>query len=101
VVLERTSATTFFFADAAGGAAVRRHLHLEPAARGENVVIEEPQEDDVFLARIEPAPGIWCSGAVQTWLDLSASGERGREAAAHLLSERLLPAWRSPHRSAR
>ena len=87
-------ATTFFFADAVGRAAVRRHLHLEPAARGENVVIEEPKEDDVFVARLEPAPGIWCSGAVQTWLDLSASGERGREAAAYLLGEKLLPAWR-------
>ena len=87
-------ATTFFFADAVGHAAVRRHLRLEPAARGENVVIEEPQEDDVFLARLEPAPGIWCSGAVQTWLDLSASGERGLEAAAHLLREKLHPAWR-------
>ncbi|MEK7668550.1 MAG: type IV toxin-antitoxin system AbiEi family antitoxin [Gemmatimonadota bacterium] len=88
-------ATTFFYADAVGREVAHRHLQLEPAARGENVVIEEPEEDDVFVARLEPAPGIWCSGAVQTWLDLSASGERGREAADHLLRERLLPAWRT------
>ena len=87
-------ATTFFYADAPGRDVVRRHLQLEPAARGENVVIAEPTEDDVFVARLEPAPGIWCSGVVQTWLDLWASGERGREAADHLLRERLLPAWR-------
>ena len=71
-----------------------RVLQLLPAARGENVVILEPREDDVFSGRLEAAPGIRCTGLVQTWLDLGAAGERGREAAEHLLQEKLLPAWK-------
>ena len=87
-------ATQFFYADAVGAAALERCLHLEPATRGENVVIWEPREDDVFSSRVEPAPGIWCSGPVQTWLDLAASGGRGEEAAEHLLREILAPDWK-------
>ena len=40
---------------------------------------------------IEPAPGSVCTGPVQTYLDLAAAGERGREAADHLRQEKL--AW--------
>lgn len=84
----------YIYADPAGSEVLRRHLHLEPVPLGENVVIEEPREDDVFAGRIEPVQGIWCSGLVQTWLDLSAAGERGREAAEHLLQHKLLSAWK-------
>ncbi len=87
-------ATHFFYADAVGSEVLRRHLQLEPTTQGKNVVIEEPREDDVFTRRIEPVSGIWCSGLLQTWLDLSATGERGREAAEHLLQHRLLPEWK-------
>lgn len=38
---------------------------------------------------IEPAPGIICTSAVQTYLDLAQAGERGGEAAKHLRLERL------------
>lgn len=86
-------ATRFFYADKPGTEILRRRLQLQPMARGENVVILEPREDDVFAGRVEAAPGIWCSGLVQTWLDLGATGERGGEAAEHLLQEKLLPAW--------
>jgi len=87
-------AANFFYADAAGIEILVKHLQLEPETRGENVVIEEPREDDVFTKRIEPVSGIWCTGLVQTWLDLSVAGERGKEAAEHLLQQRLLPAWK-------
>lgn len=87
-------ATQFFYADKQGAEILQRHLQLQPMSRGENVVVLEPREDDVFSARVEAAPGIWCSGLVQTWLDLSVAGERGGEAAAHLLREKLLPAWK-------
>lgn len=79
----------FFYADDIGTDILRRHLQLEPAPRGENVVIAEPREDDIFTQRIEPVSGIWCTGLVQTWLDLSAAGERGIEAAEHLLQHKL------------
>jgi len=87
-------ATQFFYADKHGAEILKRHLQLQPVSRGENVVLLEPQEDDVFAGRVEAAPGIWCSGLVQTWLDLSAGGERGDEAAEYLLQEKLLPGWK-------
>ncbi|MBI4023771.1 MAG: hypothetical protein HY360_02255 [Verrucomicrobia bacterium] len=87
-------ATQFFYADRQGAEILKLHLQLQPMSHGENVVLCEPREDDVFSGRVEAAPGIWCSGLVQTWLDLSAAGERGGEAAEHLLREKLLPAWR-------
>jgi hypothetical protein len=89
-------ATQFFYADEQGEEVLRRHLQLQKVLRGENVVLLEPHEDDVFSARVEAAPGVWCSGLVQTWLDLSVAGERGDEAAEHLLREKLLPAWKQP-----
>ena len=85
--------TTYFYATAEGLSIAERHLELQSASRGENMVIWSPKEDDVFSQRVEPAEGIWCAGLVQTWLDLSASGERGSEAAEHLLQQELLPAW--------
>ncbi len=88
-------ATQFFYADAAGARILKRHLQAQPVSRGENVVILTPKEDDMFSGRIEPAPGIWCTGLIQTWLDLTGAGERGAEAADHLLQEKLLPAWKS------
>lgn len=87
-------ATQFFYADKRGREILGRHLELFPTSRGENVIILEPHEDDVFSARVEAAPGIWCTGLVQTWLDLCVAGERGGEAAEHLLREKLLPAWK-------
>jgi len=87
-------ATQFFYADKPGAEILKRHLQLQPVSGGENVVIMYPHEDDVFSGRVEAAPGIWCSGWVQTWLDLSVAGERGIEAAEHLLREKLLPAWK-------
>lgn len=87
-------ATQFFYADEQGAKIVKRHLQLQSVERGENVVLIEPREDDVFTGRVKAAPGIWCSGLVQTWLDLIAAGERGGEAAEHLLQTKLLPAWK-------
>lgn len=87
-------ATQFFYADKRGSEILKQHLQLQPVSRGENIVLIEPQEDDVFSRRMQAAPGIWCTGLVQTWLDLSVAGERGGEAAEHLLREKLLPAWK-------
>jgi len=85
--------THFFYADPVGTNVLQHHLQLEELVQGANVVIENPLEDDLFKKRIEPSPGIWCSDLVQTWLDLSATGERGREAAEHFMTQKLLPEW--------
>ena len=86
-------ATQFFYANDIGAAIVKRQLQLQPVTRGENVVLMQAREDDVFSGRIEAAPGIWCTGLIQTWLDLTVAGERGGEAADHLLNEKLSPLW--------
>ena len=88
-------ATQFFYVDEMGGKILKKYLQLQPVLRGENVVLIHPKEDDIFAGRIEAAPNIWCTGLVQTWLDLSLAGERGDEAADHLLQEKLLPAWQA------
>ena len=84
-------ASQFLYCDAAGLDHAVAELLLEPANKGENVVITVLADDGLFRDAITPAEGIRCTSAVQTWLDLTAAGERGREAAAHLRQEVL--AW--------
>ncbi len=79
----------YFYADAAGLEMLKDHLKLSAVSKGENIVITVTQEEGLFLDAEERAPGIVCTSAVQTYLDLAASGERGREAAEHLRQERL------------
>jgi hypothetical protein len=43
-----------------------------------------PKDDGVFIDKVEAASGIDCTSPVQTFLDLSVVGDRGREAAEHL-----------------
>jgi len=64
-------------------------LRLSSSLRGENVVVSIPQDNGIFLDVYEPVPGIRCTSPVQTYLDLSVSGERGAEAAEHLRQTRL------------
>jgi hypothetical protein len=59
-------AAELFYADESGREILKRHLQLQPVARGENVVLIEPREDDVFSGRVEAAPGVWCSGLAVT-----------------------------------
>jgi hypothetical protein len=81
--------TQYFYADEVGLERLRSALKLTSAAKGENVVVTLLAEDGVLRDAVEPAPGAVCTSAVQTYLDLAASGERGREAAEHLRQERL------------
>lgn len=85
----------FFYADAAGEVRLKALLRLEPAARGENVTIDLASDEGVFQEAMEAAPGLRCTGLIQTWLDLAAAGERGGEAAQHLFDERIAPLWKS------
>jgi hypothetical protein len=83
------TATHYLYADETGLEALRRELNLSPSAKGENVVITRPIDRGLFRDTVEPAPGIFCTSSVQTYLDLAVGGERGREAADHLRQERL------------
>lgn len=79
----------YFYADEDGLDALRSGLKLSATSKGENVIVTLPKDRGLFLDRVEPAPGIICTSPVQTYLDLAAAGERGREAADHLRCERL------------
>jgi hypothetical protein len=82
-----------FYADETGESILQQWLQLEPVSKGENVIIERPTDEGILADRDEPAPGIWCTGLVQTYLDLCSSGERGVEAAEHLRQTRIAPLW--------
>jgi hypothetical protein len=86
--------SSYLYVDEEGSKAVRKHLKLEPAAKGANVSLMWPKDEGVFLDRIESGKGMWCTSAIQTYLDLAASGERGAEAAEHLFNERIAPRWK-------
>jgi len=79
----------YFYADNAGLERLQLGLKLSPASKGENVVVTLPKDQGLFRDIIEPAPGAVCTSPIQTYLDLTAAGERGREAAEHLRRERL------------
>ncbi|MET3493170.1 hypothetical protein [Variovorax boronicumulans] len=81
--------TQYFHADEPGLQRLASALKLSPALKGENVVVNVLKEPGLFLDAVEPAPGAFCTGAVQTYLDLSSAGERGRESADHLRQEAL------------
>jgi hypothetical protein len=89
------ASSMYFFADEAGEGVIRQHLILEPAGKGANVSLVRPKDEGVFLDRTEAADGIWCTGPIQTYLDLAVSGERGAEAAEHLFNERIGPSWKT------
>jgi hypothetical protein len=85
--------TQYFYADAAGLERLKQCLKLSPSLKGENVVITVPKDHGLLLDTVEPAAGVRCTNDVQTYLDLWAAGERGREAAEHLRRTRL--SWRA------
>lgn len=81
--------TQYFYADDAGLEHLRSGLKLSSASKGENVTVTVLGDLGVFRDSVQPAPGVTCTSPVQTYLDLAAAGERGREAADHLRQERL------------
>lgn len=83
------SATQHFFADEGGLQMLWERLKLQSSSKGENITITVLRDDGPLQDTTEPTPGIVCTSAVQTYLDLCIAGERGREAAEHLRQERL------------
>ena len=72
---------------------VTKHLELKDVSSGENVVVLEPYDDGVFYQAQGQDDGGICTGPVQTYLDVSASGGRGPEAAEHILATVLRKRW--------
>lgn len=68
---------------------IKGRLQLSSSLKGENVVVSVPQDNEVLFDAFSPEHGIRCTSAIQTYLDLSKSGERGQEAADHLRRMRL------------
>lgn len=87
------SSTESFYADRKGIEILKKYLMLEPVKIGPNVVIEEPKDSFVFKEAVECAPGLKCSSAIQTYLDLYIAGEREREAAEHIKLQVLRDRW--------
>lgn len=81
--------TQYFYADDASLECLHTALKLSSAAKGENVVVTVLKDLGLFRDTVEPAPGAICTSPIQTYLDLAAAGERGREAADHLRREKL------------
>ncbi|WP_312705594.1 type IV toxin-antitoxin system AbiEi family antitoxin [Stenotrophomonas lactitubi] len=84
--------TTHLYADAGGLARIRSELDLATVPKGGNISVIVPKDEGIFMDLIEPATDVICTNAVQTYLDLNVSGERGVEAADHL--RRTLLDWR-------
>ena len=81
--------TQYFYANDAGLEQLRSALKLTSISKGENVVVTLLEDPGIFRDTVEPAPGVICTSPLQTYLDLAAAGERGREAADHLRQETL------------
>lgn len=81
------SGTQTFYADETGAEALSEALSLTRAARGANVVLHVPSDENLFEDAIEPAPTVFCTDPIVTYLDLWSGGDRDREAAEHLARE--------------
>lgn len=80
---------TYFYADEHGLGELYTRLDLRSAPKGANIDIRVPKDSVVFQARTTLENGLQITNPIQTYLDLTAAGERGREAAAHLREEAL------------
>ena len=76
--------TQSFYADEPGVELLKKQLALTPATKGANVVLRIPTDEGLFDDAIEPAPGVFCTSPVITYLDLWNGNDRDREAAGHL-----------------
>ncbi|CAM3831522.1 MarR family transcriptional regulator [Deinococcus saxicola] len=80
----------YFYATPNGFQQLCEELDLESEPTG-NIVVRVTEEPEVFLDRVQAAPGVWTTSPAQTFLDLHLEGERGQEAAKHLLQHYLQP----------
>lgn len=79
--------THTFYADELGAQFLQETLGLMPATKGANVVLHIPNDESLFDDVIEPAPGIFCTSQIITYLDLWNGNDRDREAAEYVARE--------------
>ncbi len=87
------SSSLYCYATPGGERALVKTLELQPADKGANVTLWVTPRSGAFRHRIHLPNGITSTSMVQTYLDLWAGGERSREAADHLLTQKLRPFW--------
>ena len=79
--------THSFYADESGARMLEETLKLTHAAKGANVILCIPIDEGLFEDAVQPAPGVFCTCPIVTYLDLWNGNDRDREAADHLASE--------------
>ena len=79
--------THTFYADESGAQFLQETLKLTPVTKGANVVLHIPNDESLFDDAIEPAPGIFCTSPIITYLDLWNGNDRDREAAEYVAKE--------------
>ncbi len=77
------------YADQEGLDRLVEALKLTPADKGGNIIITFLYDEMPLVDAEFRGPGLWCTSPVQTYLDLSNAGDRGREAADFLRQEAL------------
>ncbi len=87
------SSSLYCYATPSGERAMIEDLGLQATEKGANVELWITPRSGPFQDLIDLPNGVTTTSLLQTYLDLSASGERGREAAEHILSQKLLPQW--------
>jgi hypothetical protein len=83
----------YFYADAIGIDLLSERLNLNPVTKGENITVFAIDDESLERHPDEFTPGYRMTTAVQTYLDLLGTGERGHEAAEHWRTLRLEPLW--------
>ena len=81
------SATHTLYADEQGADVLKEALKLTHVATGANVVLLVPTDESLFHDASEPAPDVFCTSPIVTYLDLWTGSDRDREAAEHLAGE--------------
>lgn len=81
--------THSFYADERGARTLEDTLELSRVGRGANVVVRIPNDESLFGDAVEPAPGVFCTSPIITYLDLWNGNDRDREIADHLASKRF------------
>lgn len=76
-----------FYADESGVQTLTKALRLSTVAKGANVVFRVIKDESLFDDAIEPAPGVFCTSPIATYLDLWNGNDRDREAAEYMARE--------------
>ena len=75
-----------------GAAGIAEEAGLKPVPSGANVMLITPYDEGVFIGALE-VDGATVASPYQTYLDLTALGGRGAEAAEAVLEQRIRPRW--------